>query len=130
MPGAESRLERLTFLYALALIALVVAAGHGSLAMPALAALPAYDKIGHFLLFGLLSYLVNLRLGAARLRLGRGRVLAGSLALGVVVVAEELSQIWIAQRNFEIADLLADAAGILVFGRFASRSVSTQQMRR
>ena len=121
----DARAHGLTLLYLLAILALIFAADHGTLAVPpAVAAVPAADKAGHFLLFGLLSYLLNVSLGARRLRLGRVRVLAGSLALAVAVTVEELSQIWIANRSFDLADLLADVAGVLAFGHLAARSVA------
>jgi len=43
-------------------------------------------------------------------------VLKGSLWIGAVVVLEEISQLWIAHRAFELADLAADGAGIWVAG--------------
>ncbi len=122
---AHRRLKWLTLAYASALLLLVVAADRGSLVTSYLAALPAADKIGHFLLMGVLSYLANGALGGRRLRWHRLSVLQGSLLVAGFVAVEELSQLWMAHRSFELADLAADAAGIWIFGRLASRPRSS-----
>lgn len=119
---AGRRLRVLAWLYPAALIALIVAADRGSLQLHFIARLPAADKIGHFVFIGLLSYLVNLLCGNARLRWGRLAVLRGSLLVGTLVTLEEISQLWLPHRSFELADLLADLAGIWVFGRLRARS--------
>ena len=74
--------------------------------------MPASDKICHFLLMGFLSYLTNAALDARRFRWRRLSVLRGSVLIGALVLVEEVSQIWIAHRAFELADLAADLAGI------------------
>ena len=116
---ARGHLKWLTLAYASALVLLVIVADRGSLMISYLASLPAFDKIAHFLLMGFLSYLANTALGCRRLRSGRASVLMGSLLVGVVVTAEEVSQLWMIHRAFDLADLAADLAGIWVFGRIA-----------
>jgi VanZ family protein len=45
--------------------------------------------------------------------------LLGSLTVLVIVTVKEISQIFIRGRNFDAGDLLADAAGIIIFGEIA-----------
>lgn len=110
-----------TTLYVLALVAVVALADgpRGRTLFAGVRALPLGDKLGHFLLMGILSLLVNLSLGCRRVRLGPARVLAGSLAVMLLVTAEEFSQLYVASRSFDPLDLLFDAAGILIFGQLA-----------
>ena len=84
-------------------------------------ALPFGDKAGHFILMGLLSLLVNLCLSCRRVRLGGRSLLSGSLAVAVVVLLEECSQLFVRTRSFDAADLLFDFLGIFLFGRLACR---------
>ncbi len=111
----------LTLVYASTLILLIVTADRGALAIRWLAGLPAGDKIGHFVLIGFLAYLVNAALGARRWRWRRLSILKGSLLVGALVLAEEISQLWLIHRAFELADLVADAAGIWASGWLVHR---------
>jgi VanZ family protein len=88
---------------------------------------PAHDKVGHFVLMGILSFLVNLSLDAARMRVGPLVLLKGSVAVMIIVTLEELSQILIATRSASIWDLFWDAAGIVVFGRLAALVVNRRR---
>jgi polysaccharide biosynthesis protein VpsQ len=81
--------------------------------------LPYGDKIGHFLLMGFLSFAVNLVLNARTVRLWRINLLVGSLVVLTVVTIEEFSQIFIRGRSFDYTDLIADLAGIFIFGEAA-----------
>ena len=119
--GSQPRLKRLTLAYAAALVLLVAAADRGLLATSWLAGVPAGDKVGHFLLIGSLAYLANVALDGRRLRWRRVSVPRGSALVAAAVLAEEISQLWIAHRAFELADLAADAAGIWVAGLIARR---------
>jgi len=83
--------------------------------------IPFGDKVGHFVLMGIFSFLFN---GAFRCRVvGRGgvRIMLGSLVVYLLVFAEEVSQIWLASRSFDGVDLLFDIAGIHLFGILAWR---------
>ena len=70
------------------------------------------DKVGHFLLMGGLSLLVNLALPS---RSGRGHILA-ILLVAALVALEEASQAWFGTRHAELADLAASLAGIICLG--------------
>lgn len=81
--------------------------------------IPGGDKLGHFMLFGQLAFLVNLVLRATVVRWGRLTILKGSALVMVIVIAEEVSQLFFAARSFELLDLAADLAGIWIFGQLA-----------
>jgi hypothetical protein len=80
---------------------------------------PGTDKIGHFLLIGGMAFLLNIALGLREVR-GLGMPwLVGSLIVGAVFTIEEISQIWIPSRSFDLLDLAGDFGGILFFGWLA-----------
>lgn len=81
--------------------------------------LPYGDKIGHFCLMGMFSLIVNLALNARTIRIWKLNCLLGTLIVLIVVFAEESSQFFVGGRSFDAGDLLADAAGILLFGEAA-----------
>ena len=81
--------------------------------------IPYGDKIGHFVLMGILSFLVNLTLSARSFQIWKFRYLSGSLIVLVIVTLEEFSQIFIRGRAFDLTDLIADYSGIFLFGELA-----------
>jgi hypothetical protein len=84
--------------------------------------LPLGDKISHFFLMGTLAGLANLAFGrrtAGSRRISPG---LGTVIVAIVVVAEEISQIWIPGRSFDLLDLAADFLGI-AGGDFAARAL-------
>ncbi len=81
--------------------------------------LPFGDKIGHFLLMGFFSFLLNLVLSARTTNIWKLNYLLGSLIVLVVVTIEEFSQIFIRGRTFDWGDLAADFFGIFLFGELA-----------
>jgi len=81
--------------------------------------LPHGDKIGHFLVMGLLAFMVNRLLDNRFQMIGKRKFLLGSLIVAAIVTAEEFCQIFIPSRTFSPFDLIADFAGIFIFGRLA-----------
>ena len=81
--------------------------------------IPYGDKIGHLVLMGVFSFLVNLMLGARSFQIWKIRYLWGSLIVFVIVTLEEISQIFIRGRSFDLTDLAADYLGIFLFGELA-----------
>jgi VanZ family protein len=81
--------------------------------------LPYGDKIAHFLLMGFFSFLLNLALKARTIKVWKINFLLGTLIVLVVVFIEEFSQKFIRGRSFDYTDLIADFAGILIFGEIA-----------
>ena len=81
--------------------------------------IPYGDKLGHFLLMGGFSFLLNLVLNARNLRVWKFSYLLGSLIVLVVVTIEEISQMFVAGRTFDWSDLVFDFLGIFIFGELA-----------
>jgi hypothetical protein len=82
-------------------------------------AFPGGDKIGHFLLMGALSWLINMSLKARPALILSRNILLGSAIVFVVVTLEEVSQLWFRSRSFSLLDLGFSYAGILCGGRLA-----------
>ena len=82
---------------------------------------PGEDKTVHFVLFGMLSLILNVVWQSSRLRLGRLALLKGSLIVSLFAMAEEISQLFFRSRTFDLVDLGAGLVGIWLFGRLASR---------
>lgn len=117
----SARIKLLAALYILVLAGIVILADvrETQYLFRPVRRLPYGDKIGHFLLMGMFSLVVNLSLKARTVRVWKLSYLLGSLIVLVVVTAEEFSQIYIRGRSFDWTDLVADWAGIIVFGEIA-----------
>ncbi len=111
----------LTILFVLLLAAIVFAADSGQ--MPGFVAglynFPNGDKVGHFVLMGLFSLLVNLAVLSGPGRRTLRRAVTASLVVAGVVALEEFSQRFFAGRHSSWADLASSLAGIMVFGGLA-----------
>jgi VanZ family protein len=105
------------------LVALVALAdsGHGQQLFVLAKKFPAGDKIGHFVLFGTLSFLVNLILRATQTRLWGVTLLKGSAIVMSVVAVEEFSQLFLRFRSFDLGDLTADLIGVGLGGWLARK---------
>lgn len=106
-----------TSLFALFIILIVVGADRNQ--MPPLLEriynFPNGDKAGHFILFGILSFLLNRTTliffptqSPARL------ILTISLLLSIVIALEEWSQALFPSRTMSLIDLLASFGGVIV----------------
>jgi len=85
------------------------------------------DKVGHFLVMGIFSLLLNLSLSATRVRVGPVSILAGTLIVMAISVVEELAQNLFRERVFSLIDLAADLAGAYCFGLLAAYLVARRQ---
>ena len=83
---------------------------------------PGIDKVLHFILVGLLSWILIFAFNAKRLNLLGLSLFVGTIVTFALVTLEECSQLLIATRRFELLDLLADYLGILVAEMLARRS--------
>jgi len=102
------------FLTFLAFIGLVIFAADNGLARSFFSwvqSFPLGDKAGHFVLMGGLAFLLN---RALQQRLLWPCVQLGSMLVALFVVTEEISQIWIPGRTFDLWDLVADFIGISI----------------
>jgi len=82
---------------------------------------PGADKICHFILMGTMAMLANLALGGRKIQLFSKSVYLGSLIVLVLVGAEELSQLFISSRSFDLIDLSFDILGIYFLGKWGGR---------
>ena len=84
--------------------------------------IPFGDKVGHFVLFGLFSLLVNLAAFEARPDRDKMRLsIVVSVLLALPIGLEELSQRWIPSSTFSWLDLACSYLGVAVFAWTAIR---------
>lgn len=72
----------------------------------------AGDKLMHFLLVGMLAFLINLSFRSATWF----QIQRGTIVLTVGTTLEEISQIGFRYRSFDLGDLAFNLLGIAVFG--------------
>lgn len=77
----------------------------------------SYDKVGHFFLIGLAALMLNFLLQAKRIKLFEIPLLLGSVIVAILMTLEELRQVPLTNRSFELLDIFYNFAGIFVFGR-------------
>ena len=111
----------ITGIYILLLVSIIYLAAHQQYheLFSIIRSIPGGDKGGHFLLMGLLSFLLNTSLRCRAVNLRTRRVLLGSVIVSMAVTLEEVSQIFVQYRRFDLVDLLFDYLGIWVFGKIA-----------
>ncbi|PSB53803.1 VanZ family protein [Chamaesiphon polymorphus] len=78
--------------------------------------LPFGDKWGHLVLIGLLTFLLNHALSGRKMKIGRLKILLGGTIVAVAITVEEISQIWMPLRSFDLIDLSANYLGITLAG--------------
>ncbi len=78
--------------------------------------IPHYDKIGHFVLFGLFALFLNKGLNYHSLRIfGKLSIRSAALIVLAFCTVEEYSQQMFESRTFDYRDLLSDVVGVLFF---------------
>ncbi len=116
----RARLALFGFGFFLCCLVVLADSGRGRWLFGMAESIPGGDKLGHFILFGLLAFLVNLVMQASVFRCGRLTLLKGSPLVMGIVIAEEVSQLFFVFRSFELLDLAADLLGIWIFGQLAA----------
>lgn len=76
---------------------------------------PYGDKVGHFMLFGLLTLATNLASKLKVLNIYKFSIYWGTALVITFVVIEELSQYFIPTRTLDVVDFIANVAGIVTF---------------
>ena len=123
--GSQTRPSRLrmkwfTFLFALFIVLIIILADLGKLGPLVIMRIPYADKVGHFILYGILALLINLTLFRSVPRERRKRVAwISSLILALLIGLEEFSQQYFANRTFSLIDLSASYLGVIVFSWLA-----------
>ena len=87
---------------------------------------PGADKICHFLLMGTMALLANLALRGSKIQLASKHLYLGSLIVLIPVSLEELSQIFISSRSFDLIDLTFDFLGVYFLGNLGGRIATNQ----
>ncbi len=122
-------LKWLTILFALFIILVIILADTGHLGILAyINRIPHADKVGHFVLYGILAFLINLTLfrslppersrGSSR----KWIAVASGLILALLIGLEEFSQQYFATRTFSLADLGASYLGLIFFSWLAIKT--------
>jgi VanZ family protein len=114
----------LAILFAFLIILIIVLADIGALPpyLRLLKDLPYGDKVGHFILYGILTLLVDLALfRSCPHRSRKFLAVTSGLILAVLIGLEEFSQQYFADRTFSLKDLAASYLGLLFFSWLALR---------
>jgi len=117
-------MKALSVIFLLFILAVIFLADIGGLppAVRALYRFPYGDKVGHFVLFGLLNFFLTQAFLSSQPP-PRRKWVAGStgLILALFVALEEGSQQFFSTRTFDLLDLTASFLGVLVGGWIAWR---------
>lgn len=73
---------------------------------------PSGDKIGHFMLFGLLALFLNSALKFRKVPVFKHKFYLGSMLVALFAIGEEFSQLFFENRTFDWVDLVFDFWGI------------------
>lgn len=114
-------LKRLTISFAFFIFLVIVLADMGRLGfLGVINRIPYGDKIGHFLLYGILTLLLNLTLLRSLPHRSLGLVVISTgLFLAFAIGVEEYSQQFFRSRTFSLLDLAFGYLGVIFFSRVA-----------
>jgi VanZ family protein len=103
----------LTLLFILFMLGVVLLADLGSLPSPVaiLYRYPNGDRVGHFFLFGILTFLVNSSF-PRQVQIARVNIFYGTLIIASLAMLEEISQLFLSYRTFDLIDLTFTLMGI------------------
>lgn len=91
---------------------------------------PGADKICHLLLMGTMAMLANLALRGRKIRLFSTPIYLGSMIVLILVTLEELSQLFVSSRSFDLIDLSFDILGIYFLGNLGGKLVNNKESRK
>ncbi len=84
---------------------------------------PNGDKVGHFILYGLLNFFITRAfLSSLPIRRSSWATLSVGLILALFVALEEFSQMFFVARTFSLLDLTASFLGIVIGGWVAYKT--------
>ncbi len=117
-------LKWLTIFFALFIVLVIVLADTGNLGiLNRINRIPYADKVGHFVLYGILALLVNLTLfRSLPARSRKWIAVISGLTLALLIGLEELSQRSFSTRTFSLADLGASYLGLIFFSWLAVKT--------
>ncbi|MEG4582848.1 VanZ family protein [Microcoleus sp. MON1_C5] len=102
------------FVYVLILLSIMLLADTGNLVNFPLAH-PPYDKLGHFILYGIASFLCHRATGKKNINLFNYSIPFGPAIFTLFTAAEEMLQAILPNRSASIEDFLFSFGGIAVF---------------
>ena len=113
----------ITILFALFIILIIVLADNGQLGILKLVnQIPYGDKAGHFILYGILTLLIDLTLlRSLPFQSPKGMTVISGLMLALLIGVEEFSQQFFASRTVSFQDLFAGYLGVIFFSWLALR---------
>jgi VanZ family protein len=116
-------MKKLTILFAAFLLVIIILADAGSLGfLYFIYDFPYGDKAGHFILFGIFSFLLNLTFLRSRpISTSKRVAVPVTLILALAIGLEEYSQRFFAGRTSSIVDLIFSYAGIALGAWLAYR---------
>ena len=95
--------------------------------------IPYGDKLGHFILYGALSLLTVFAFNYKYVLIKDYRIPLGAIIVLLLAIAEEVTQLFLSKRTFDMVDISADIAGIfifmLVFNKFKTGNPSNQELK-
>ena len=114
-------MKYITILFALLILFIIVLADLGELGfLKLLNQIPYADKAGHFILYGILTLLLDLTITRALPYPSRKLlVLRIALILSLLIGLEEYSQQFFAKRTFDLVDLAFSYLGVICFSWLA-----------
>lgn len=115
----------LAILFTLFILLIIVLADVGFLSryLNFLHGIPFGDKLGHFILYGILALLINLSLFRSRpLQDRKSIAVKAGLILALVIGLEEFSQQFFAKRSFDLVDLTFSYLGLISFSWLAVKT--------
>ncbi len=118
----KNMLKKYTWLYILFLTLIYILVTFFVELRDSIHSIQGLDKVGHFLLLGILTYLVNRSLIRGTWRFGSWNIPRGSVLIALVFTLEEFSQAFIHTRSFSLLDLAANYLGVAVFTWVSIRS--------
>jgi VanZ family protein len=77
--------------------------------------IPHYDSIGHFMLFGILSFLAHIALDRKHFAIGLIKIPAASTLVACYAIVDESLQLFSSVRTFDLWDLFFGVLGIVSF---------------
>jgi len=116
-------MKRWAIFFGLFILIIIILADTGHLGMLGrVYDIPYGDKVGHFVLFGLLCFVVNLSVFEGHPLADKKRLtVVTSLILACLIGFEELSQAFFPRRTADIFDFLASCMGVTFFAWLAYR---------
>lgn len=76
---------------------------------------PPYDKLGHFILYGIASFLIHRGINRQMMAIFTYPMPLGPLVFTIITAAEEILQSILPHRSASIEDFIASFAGIVIF---------------